>query len=163
MRRLLLLAGIAAMLAAPAAAQMRPAEPVVEAELSSEQAEILALEQQWGQAFLDGDYDFIEALVAPEFHLVVHEGAPFIIPREPWLANTRRWHFASFTVEVLDIAVTGDTAVAVLRGTWQVDEDGVRIIDEAFFLTDTFANRDGNWQVIRRHSQTIADNMPADD
>ncbi len=163
MLRQLILASLLAVPVAPAAAQMQPAEAVVESELSSEQGELLALEEQWGQAFLDGDYDFIEALVAPEFRLVIHEGAPFIVPREPWMANTRSWHFAAFDIEVHDIVVTGDTAVVVLSGTWQVDADGARIIDEAFFLTDTFVHRANGWQVIRRHSQTISDNLEVGD
>jgi hypothetical protein len=146
---------LAAMVMTQLQAQMVPATPVAEKALSTEQREIYELEMRWGQAFLGDDYEFIERIVAPEFRLVLHEDAPFVVPREPWMANTRRWDFASFPIEVFDIVVTGDTAVAVVKGSWQVDADGQRIIDNEFFLTDTWVRRDDQWQVIRRHSQNL--------
>ncbi len=155
-----MLAAVAAMaMASPVPAQMRPSEPVDTAALSPEQAEIYALEIQWGEAFLEGDHAYIDNLVAPEFRLIIHEGAPIVVPREPWMANMRRWDFTAFDVEIYDIIVTGDTAVVVLSGRWQVAFEGERIIDSEFFLTDTFVRRGETWQVIRRHSQTTADRM----
>ena len=126
-------------------------------------ADIAAIEQAWGRAFLDGNRAYIEALVAPEFKLM-HAGAPAadFTPRAEWLANAGRFIFHEYEVRTVDVVAAGDTAVATVEGRWKVGmqgREGTR--DQRFLLSDTFVRRGGQWQVIYRHSTPFPAANPA--
>ena len=54
-------------------------------------AEITQLEQQWGEAFVKRDFDFIERIVAPEYQLAGAntDGSFKITGRAEWMKNSR--------------------------------------------------------------------------
>ena len=121
-------------------------------------AEIATLEQQWGQAFVKGDFDFIERIVAPEYRLVGadDDGTHGITLRAEWMKNARAFVHHGFTVETVDVNRAGDTAVASARGVWTVSfrkDAPPRAI--RFFVTDTWVRRGGQWQVIHRYSHRL--------
>ena len=117
-------------------------------------ADIAAIEQAWGQAFLKRDRAFLEKLIAPEFKLMRAErGETLITPRAQWLAAYERYIFHLFEVRTVDVVDAGDTAVATITGRWKVGmqgREGTR--EEGFIVSDTFVRRGGAWQVIYRHS-----------
>jgi hypothetical protein len=124
------------------------------------EAEISRLEQQWGQSFVTRDFDFIERIVAPEYRLVVAspEGKYDITPRADWMKNARAFRTSAFAVETVDVNRVGSTAVVSAQGVWTVS----RNVGEApramrFFVTDTWVNRNGQWQVIHRYSHRLPD------
>jgi ketosteroid isomerase-like protein len=116
----------------------RSNEPVAAA------AEVRRLEEDWAAAFRNRDYSFMERILAPEF-VLASSGRPqgtSVTRREEWLRNLRAQAHVPFEAVVLDVVVAGDTAVATLEARWQRES----------FLTDTWVRRNGQWQVIFRHS-----------
>lgn len=144
-----MLALIFALSAAVAAAPVSP-NPAV--------AELTALEQQWGEAFVKRDFDFIERIVAPEYRLVVvhPDGSFAIIGRAEWMKNTRDWTHQAFAVETVDVNRAGDTAVVSAQGLWTVTmRPGTPPQPLRFFVTDTWVRRHGHWQVVHRYSDRL--------
>src|SRR5215207_6944113 len=121
-------------------------------------AEIVKLEQAWGEAFVKRDFDFIERIVAPEYRLVGadEDGSHGITLREEWMKNARIFVHHGFTVETVDVNRAGDTAVASAKGLWTVSfRPGAPAIPIRFFVTDTWVRRGGQWQVIHRYSHRL--------
>lgn len=119
--------------------------------------EIAQLEQQWGEAFLRRDFNFLERIVAPEYRLVVaDEQGQDITLRAEWMKNARAFKHHAFTVQTLDVNLAGDTAVASAKGLWTVSfRDGMPPMPIRFFVTDTWVRRGGKWQVIHRYSHRL--------
>ena len=117
-------------------------------------AEIAAIEQAWGQAFLKQDKAFLEKLVAPEFKLMnSDEGVVDFTPRERWMTNFEGFVFHEFDIKTVDVVSAGDTAVATATGRWKIGRVGLPgTRDRSFIVTDTFVRRNGAWQVVFRHA-----------
>ena len=122
--------------------------------LADTSADIAAIEQRWGQAFLTGDRAYLDQLLAPEFVLMRAEnGQTLFTPRDQWFATLERFIFHAFEVKTVRVVDAGDTAVATITGRWKVGmkgREGAR--EEAFVVSDTFVRRGGAWQVVYRHS-----------
>ena len=148
----MLTSAIAIALFAQAAIANPPADPAA--------AEIVKLEQQWGEAFVKGDFDFIERIVAPEYRLVVGDadGSHGITLRAEWMKNARAFVHHGFTVETVDVNRAGDTAVASAKGLWTVSRrKDAPPMAMRFFVTDTWVRRGGQWQVIHRYSHRLGE------
>ena len=116
-------------------------------------AEIAAIEQRWGEAFLKGDRAWLEKLLAPEFKLMRAEGnRTLFTPRAQWFATLAGYTFHHFEVRTLDVVAAGDTAVATVTGRWKVTLAGRGTRDEQFIVSDTFVRRRGAWRALYRHS-----------
>jgi ketosteroid isomerase-like protein len=141
---------VAVVAAAVAAASPISPDPTV--------AEITRLEQQWGEAFVKRDFDFIERIVAPEYQLAGAnaDGSFKITERAEWMKNSRAFTHHAFAVETVDVNHAGDTVVASAQGLWTVamrPEEPARQL--RFFVTDTWVRRNGQWQVIQRYSHRL--------
>ena len=96
-------------------------------------AEITRLEQQWGEAFVKRDFNFIERI-----------------------KNSRAFTHHAFAVETVDVNRIGDTAVASAQGLWTVSmRPGEAPRRLRFFVTDTWVRHAGQWQVIHRYSHRL--------
>jgi ketosteroid isomerase-like protein len=143
MRTCMLLLGAAS--AWSAAAQGQPQSSVA--------AEIAAIEQAWGQAFLTGNRAYLQSVLAPEFKLMRAEGGEALFtPRARWFETLPRYTFHLFEVRTTDVVAAGDTAVATVQGRWKVSYEGRGTREENFIVSDTFVRRGGAWQVVYRHS-----------
>ena len=121
-------------------------------------AEISRLEQQWGQAFVTRDFDFIERIVAPEYRLVgaSPDGKYIIARRAEWMKNARAFKSHAFAVETVDVSRVGNTAVASAQGVWTVSRKPGEVPRATrFFVTDTWVRRGGQWQVMHRYSHRL--------
>ena len=121
-------------------------------------AEITRLEQQWGEAFVKRDFNFIERIVAPEYRLVgaSPDGTYGITRRAEWMKNSRAFTHHAFAVETVDVNRIGDTAVASAQGLWTVSmRPGEAPRRPRFFVTDTWVRHAGQWQVIHRYSHRL--------
>lgn len=145
---------VAALAAQPVAASPAAINPAA--------AEIVRLEQQWGEAFLKRDFDFLERIVAPEYRLVVaDEQGHGISLRPEWMKNARAFKHHGFTVETVNVNLAGETAVASAKGVWTVSlREGIPAMPIRFFVTDTWVRRGGEWQVIHRYSHRLKDAAP---
>ena len=121
-------------------------------------AEIMRLEQQWGQAFVTRDFGFIERIVAPEYRLVgaSPDGKYAVTHRTEWMKNSKAFRSYAFEVQTVDVSRVGDTAVASAQGVWTVSRKaGEAPRSTRFFVTDTWVRRGGHWQVIHRYSHRL--------
>jgi ketosteroid isomerase-like protein len=121
-------------------------------------AEITRLEEQWGQAFVTRDFNFLEQIIAPEYRLVGSspDGKYDITRRAEWMKNSRAFRTYAFAVETVDINRVADTAVVSAQGVWTVSRrPGEAPRAMRFFVTDTWVNRSGRWQVIHRYSHRL--------
>ena len=125
------------------------------AALADDASDIRKIEVKWGEAFRNADYAAIERIVAPEFKLLRAAGWDKVgfTPRAEWMVNAKRFTFHKYEVEVVDVAVTGNAAVATVKGRWRVSDRP----EEAFVVTDTFVKRKGRWQAVFRHSTPFRD------
>ena len=140
---------ILAIAAAVAASPVAP-DPAV--------AEITALEQQWGEAFVKRDFNFIERIVAPGYRLVVAgpDGRYDVTPRAEWMKNARAFKSHAFAVETVDVNRAGNTVVSSAQGVWTVSRrPGETPRATRFFVTDTWVRQGGRWQVIHRYSHRL--------
>lgn len=122
------------------------------------EAQLARLEHQWGEAFVQRDFAFIERIVAPEFRLVVAQpdGRVDIIRRKDWMKHTRDWTHHAFAVEVVDVNRVGDTAIVSAQGLWTVTmQPGTPPQPIRFVATDTWVRRHGQWQVVHRYSHRL--------
>ncbi len=123
-------------------------------------AQITRLEQQWGEAFVKGDFDLLERIVAPEYPLVGVEpdGTFRVTHRAQWMKNSRAFTHHGYAIETVDVNRAGDTAVASAQGLWTVTfRPGDPPQKRRFFVTDTWIRRGGQGQVIERHSVRLPD------
>ena len=126
-------------------------------------AEITRLEQQWGEAFVRRDFDFIERIIAPEYRLVSArpDGTFGITRRAEWMRNARDFTHHAFAVETVDVNRAGNTAVASAQGLWTMSmRPGAPPRQVRFLVTDTWVRRSGRWQVIQRYSQRVPGDAP---
>jgi len=134
------------------------AAPTTTAAVDPTVAEITALEQQWGEAFVKHDFDFIERIVAPEYRLFVAQpdGRYSLTSRAEWLRNGRGWRYTEFVADTVDVNRVGDTAVATVQVFNKVAmKPGEEPKPHRSFLTDTWVRRNGRWQIIHRYSHRL--------
>ena len=108
------------------------------------EAEVRSLEEGWMIAFNNRDTRFMERVMAPEY-VLVSAGGPHgvnITRREDWIRVWLSPERLPYQAKVIDVVVAGDTAVATLEASWRRES----------LLTDTWARRNGRWQLIFRHS-----------
>lgn len=117
-------------------------------------AEIRALEAAWSTALLERNFVLLERIVAPEFVVATTlDGATDLTARHKWIAGIRAIQFREYHAKVTDVILAGDTAVATIEGRWLVVLPGFDAPrEDRFYVTDTWARRNGQWQVIFRHS-----------
>ena len=111
---------------------------------SDSAAEVRRLEDRWTTAFNDRDTRFMDRVLAPEFVLLASgraQGANFT-RRYDWMRVWLGPKRLPYKAKVLDVVIAGDAAVATLEASWSRDS----------YLTDTWARRNGRWQLIFRHS-----------
>ena len=107
-------------------------------------AEVKRLEERWTTAFNNRDTRFMNEVMAPEY-VLFSAGGPKgmnITRREDWMRVWLGQDQVPYEAKILDVVVVGDTAVATLEARWRRES----------YLTDTWARRQGRWQLIFRHS-----------
>ena len=107
-------------------------------------AEVRRLEESWTTAFNTRNTGFMEQVMAPEFALLSSGRTPGanITHRHDWMRVWLGPKRIPYEAKIIDVVVAGDTAVATLEARWTRDS----------YLTDTWARRNGRWQLMFRHS-----------
>jgi len=121
--------------------------------INSESA-VLAAEDRWLQAILARDANAAEAILHPEFRLIIGiEGHPLrIMPRAQWLAVLPDYRITDCSVTDRHVSVYGDIAVVILLWSQTATVPGDRDISGHFLITDIWHNSPQGWRVIERHS-----------
>src|SRR3954464_7286173 len=107
------------------------------------------------RAMQERDAERLAPPVPPGFRFPALPLSPEPMSREQWMgAALGGYRISSFAYESMDIDVFGDTAVIHARYSQMATYDGVNL-SNAFRLTDIWARRDGQWQVVARHSSVL--------
>lgn len=152
----------------PTVAEMRanpqPAQTAPMAGDATIVAAIRKLEREWGQAFPNRDFAFLERIIAPEFRLASTgpQGNSSITSRADWMRNSRAFHHGAFADEVIDVMTAGDAAVALVRTSWTVQQFADRPAQARHGLcADTWLRRNGRWQVVYRNCNRLPQVSPS--
>ena len=107
------------------------------------------------QAVEDRDMEALERLEAPEFRFMAIHLNPEPMTRDQWMDAARAGYtIVSFAYESMDIDVFGDTGIIHARYSQIANYDAVNL-SHGYRLTDIWARRDGQWQVVARHSSVL--------
>src|SRR3954447_766324 len=107
------------------------------------------------RAMQERDAEKLERLVAPGFRFTALHLSPEPMSREQWMgAALGGYRISSFAYESMDIDVFGDTAVIHARYSQMATYDGVTLSTPSR-LTDIGAGREGQGQVVARHSSVL--------
>jgi ketosteroid isomerase-like protein len=120
---------------------------------------IESLEQEWRDALCNRDMDRLRALVHPDFVLIgTRSSGPFVMHRDQWLDAIQRREVDSIELEVHDATALDQVMVGTVLAKWRVKYLG-RVIEDCVLLTDVWAQDDGQWRALRRHSTPAPEGM----
>ena len=119
--------------------------------LAGDAEDIRAANARWTEAMRAKDIAAVEQIVGPEFALTWGAAsASERVPRDAWIANFGAMTISDYRVDIVDLKLDGDTAVATVEGNWTVtNPQGT--LKEPFKLRDTWTKRANGWQVTGRH------------
>ena len=115
--------------------------------LAGDAEDIRSTNARWTEAMKAKDMAAVDQIVAPEFALTF--GAE-TIPRAAWIANFAKMTISEYRVDIVDLKLDGDTAVATVEGNWPVTSP-MGNLKEPFKLRDTWTRRANGWQVTGRY------------
>ena len=114
------------------------------------------LEREWMDALAAMDEAALQRILAPEFTIVGAGSTPdhLVTDRAAWMRVGLQRQFPTHEVTNVRVTRVGDLAVVqcVLTGTYpprSLTQEGGTL---TFLTTDVWANRNGAWQVLTRHS-----------
>ena len=116
-------------------------------------ATVLKLDREWGQAYVKGDIDFVDRILAPDWRgWTDHEGSD----KASELEEFRAGHSKSLenVIDSARVRVYGDTAVVEARERVRYrDNSGEHWL--TWHITDVFVRRGERWQVVTSHGSTL--------
>ena len=117
-------------------------------------AEILAAEQAWTQAHLDGDFATLERMMAEEYTRINSDGsvshkAEVLATYQP---GTRHWELAQSDQH--EILLNGNCATVIGRWTARRVNNGEPFDYQARFLS-VYVLRDGQWLMLAEQTTEI--------
>jgi ketosteroid isomerase-like protein len=114
------------------------------------EAEVLAVEHAWMEAYLHDDAAALDAILANNYTLTDSTGG--VSTKADDLANTRthRVHFDAYDTSEIHVRVWGDTAVVTGRSRIRGSASGRAFAHDITF-TDTLAHIDGHWRAVAAH------------
>jgi hypothetical protein len=123
---------------------------------TGDEAEFTRLETRWMDALAGKDEATLQSLLAPEFS-IIGVGSTTDQPtgdRASWLQVALARPFPRHEVSKIKVTRVGEMAIVqfVLSATYppkSLTPEGGRL---DFLTTDVWARRNGNWQVLTRHS-----------
>jgi ketosteroid isomerase-like protein len=115
-------------------------------------ATIEALSTRWMRAWMEADRPTLEALLAPDYALIVSSLPGRLIDRHTWLQTCERYSCSAFAYRDVQVRDFGEIAIMSSIAEQTASLDGADR-SGAFFLTDVW-RRAGplGWQVFARHS-----------
>jgi hypothetical protein len=126
-----------------------PGQPTAEAPAVTAVAEqIREVERARLRALIKGDITAASDLHAPSFQLITPIGA--MLSKDDYLGAVATGHidYVDWQPGFIDVRVRGNTAVIRYKATLEVAFAGRSIPRAAYWHTDTYENRDGQWQAV---------------
>ena len=115
---------------------------------SDPEAEILAVEQSWTQAYVHNDVAALDAILADNYRATDPSGRT--VTKADDLERTKTLHYDVFDTTDIQVRVWGDTAVATGHSEIRGTNAGLPFAAKIAF-TDTLARIDGRWRAVAAH------------
>jgi ketosteroid isomerase-like protein len=123
---------------------------------------IEGLEREWRDALCNKDMEQLRELVHPDFVLIgTRSTGPFIMHRQEWLDAIQRRDVETIELDVHDATALDDVMIGTVQAKWRVRYLG-RVIEDCVVLTDVWAQHEGRWRALRRHSTPAPAGMCVD-
>jgi hypothetical protein len=116
---------------------------------AEDERELMELEERTHEAFLRGDGESLDGVLAEAFISTGPDGT--ISTKADYIAeNTRDLTFDSIVTDDLQLRLFGDAAVTLGRVTMTGSAGDTRF-DATYGFTATYARLDGRWQLVAEH------------
>ena len=150
MKRIMIAVGIAALLFAAVAQSQTPAQ----AKTRTPEQELLGLFEDWMNAEVKGDIDFIDRFLVEDW--LVTDSVGNVWTKAQFLGGLKSGEGAvkSFVLDGMKARIYGDTAVVTGRMTAKQTFQGQDISGQ-YQCTDTLIKIDGRWQCVATHLSMI--------
>ena len=122
---------------------------------ADDEQQVRQLEHEWIEAFLQGDTETLDRILADDFIFTDPEGR--LLTKPEWIADITSGEltFESIHIDDLQVRMYGDAAVANGRVTVkaQSKEGG---FEGQYCYTDMYVKRDGRWQAVAEQANLLA-------
>jgi uncharacterized protein (TIGR02246 family) len=122
---------------------------------ASDEEQVRRLEHQWIEAFLRGDTETLDRILADDFVFTDPEGR--LLTKAEWIADMTSGElaFESIHIDDLQVRMYGDAAVANGRTTVKArsKEGG---FNGQYCYTDMYVKRDGRWQAVAEQATLLS-------
>jgi uncharacterized protein (TIGR02246 family) len=123
--------------------------------LTDDERQVRQLEREWIDAFLRGDTETLDRILADDFVFTDPEGR--LLTKAEWIADMTSGEltFESVHIDDLQVRMYGDAAVANGRVTVKAltKEGGY---DGQYCYTDMYVKRGGRWQAVAEQATFLA-------
>lgn len=121
---------------------------------SSDEQQLLSIEQQWADAMKSGDASVVQRIEADDYKLTNAEGVTSTKQDDVNGLKSGQSKYQSVELSDLKPQVNGDTATVTGKITLKGTEKG-KDISGTYDFTDTFAKHNGTWQAISSQSHKV--------
>jgi ketosteroid isomerase-like protein len=122
----------------------------------SDQQILMQLERDWDRAFLHGDIEFLQNVLAEEFVATYDDGSKGDKAREIKLAQEFNQQVEASSLDDFTVKIYGETAIVWFSRHLAGPRQGKRV-EVHFRFTDVFVLRDGRWQCVSSQSTKLAE------
>jgi ketosteroid isomerase-like protein len=122
---------------------------------TNDEQQVRQLEHEWVNAFIQGDTETLDRILAEDFIFTDPEGR--LLTKAEWLADLKsgELNFESIHLDNLQVRMYGDAAVANGRVTVkaQSKEGG---FNGQYCYTDMYVKRNGQWQAVAEQATQLS-------
>jgi ketosteroid isomerase-like protein len=119
--------------------------------LSPDVQQFVGLEQDWMKAVASHDQDTLKKFMADEFTLTSAYSSGDLVTKEQFLKNVQSVNQKEITFHDASVKIYGDVAILKARITDNYTMNGQDRSGD-YLITDVWVKREGQWQVVTRHS-----------
>ena len=125
------------------------------AQASPEEATLMQIERDWGNALVKADTAALDRILAADYVSTSEDGQMQTKAQE--LANFKSGQrkFESFTINEMKVRILGDAAIVHGMSTDKSNYKG-KDTSGQYRWTDVFAKRGGRWQAVATHVSKVA-------
>ena len=125
-----------------------------------DETQLLAIEQEWGNACLHSDVDYLSRLLADDFVFTDERAGTGDKAQALREARERKMHYTLFENHDLMLHLHGDTAVVTGRTCFKgtVAATG-KLVDADTQFTDVFARIQGRWRAVAAHVSRVGSGL----
>lgn len=118
------------------------------------EAELLAIQDRWAKARIEGDVQFLEQLYAKEFWITAMNGA--VVSRREDIGVFASREMKPESIVDTEMKVTTYDGFALVTGLERVKGTYKGVPgDFSLRFTNVYLHRDGRWQMITHHSTPV--------